>query len=84
MDEGSTSFHFKNIFTKKNLITHHLENPCLYPKAIKNNVELEGARRANMRDGVSVTKFLYWLKNNNYYRMRLDEITSCKLFIKSS
>ena len=62
MDEGSTSFHFKNIFTKKNLITHHLENPCLYPKAIKNNVELEGARRANMRDGVSVTKFLYWLK----------------------
>ena len=34
MDEGSTLFILK-IFVKIKLITHHLENPCLYPKAIK-------------------------------------------------
>ena len=63
MDEGSTSYHFKNICRNVGLITNHLENPCLYPKAIKNNIELKGARKANLRDGVSITKFLYWLKN---------------------
>ena len=63
MDEESTSFHFKNILREKGFTTQHLENPCLYPKAIKNNVEINGAKKANLRDGVSVTKFLYWLKN---------------------
>ena len=63
MDEGSTSYHFKKICRNSGRLTHHLENPCLYPKAIKNNIELEGAKEANVRDGVSVTKFLYWLKN---------------------
>ena len=63
LDEGSTPFHFKNICKNKKLAIKHLENPCLYPKAIKNIVELDGARAANLRDGVSVTKFLFWLKN---------------------
>ena len=34
------------------------------PKAIKNETELEGSRKAHLRDGVSITKFLYWLKNH--------------------
>ena len=63
MDEEITSFHFKNILKNKDHIIQHLENPCLYPKAIKNDLEIEGARSANLRDGVSVTKFLFWLKN---------------------
>ena len=62
MDEGLTAYYYKYICTKNKLITNHLRNPCLYPKAIKNNTELNGARKANIRDGVSITKFLYWLK----------------------
>ena len=73
MDEGSTSYHFKRICRNSGRITNHLENPCLYPKAIKNNIEIKGAKEANIRDGVSVTKFLYWLKNVIVLR-DIDEI----------
>ncbi len=31
------------------------------PRAIKNEVELEGAKSAHLRDGVAVTQFLAWL-----------------------
>ena len=75
MDESSTSYHFKKICRDSGRITNHLENPCLYPKAIKNNIEIKGAKEANIRDGVSVTKFLYWLKNVIILR-DIDEITA--------
>jgi Xaa-Pro aminopeptidase len=35
-------------------------DPCQTPKAIKNDVEQEGAKQAHLRDGVAVTKFLAW------------------------
>ena len=40
------------------------KNLTLLPKAIKNPVEMENERRAHIRDGVAVTKFIYWLKTN--------------------
>lgn len=33
-------------------------------KAVKNSTELEGFREVMVRDGVSMVKFFYWLKNN--------------------
>jgi Xaa-Pro aminopeptidase len=36
-------------------------DPCALPRACKNAVEVEGARRAHARDGVAVTRFLHWL-----------------------
>lgn len=40
------------------------ENLTLLPKAIKNPTEVENERIAHIRDGVAVTKFIYWLKTN--------------------
>ncbi len=40
------------------------KNPTLMPKAIKNPVEVQNERTAHIRDGVALTKFLYWLKMN--------------------
>ena len=37
------------------------EDPCLLPRACKNPVELEGTRRAHVRDGAALTRFLHWL-----------------------
>jgi len=37
-------------------------DPVLLPKARKNAVEREGARNAQKRDGVAVTRFLCWLE----------------------
>ena len=31
-------------------------------KAVKNSAEIEGFRRAMLRDGVALVKFLRWLK----------------------
>jgi Xaa-Pro aminopeptidase len=40
------------------------ENLTLLPKAIKNPTEVENERIAHIKDGVAVTKFMYWLKKN--------------------
>ncbi|HZS34789.1 MAG TPA: aminopeptidase P family protein [Methylomirabilota bacterium] len=36
-------------------------DPCLVPKARKNDVELAGARSAHEKDGVALCRFLAWL-----------------------
>jgi Xaa-Pro aminopeptidase len=36
-------------------------DPCALPRACKNDVEVEGARRAHRRDGAALTRFLHWL-----------------------
>lgn len=40
------------------------ENLTLLPKAVKNPTEVENERIAHIKDGVAVTKFIYWLKKN--------------------
>lgn len=40
------------------------ENPTLLLKAVKNPVEVENERAAHVRDGVAVTRFIYWLKKH--------------------
>ena len=39
-------------------------NPSTIFKAEKNPVEIANTKQAHIRDGVAVTKFMYWLKNN--------------------
>lgn len=38
--------------------------PVSYAKAVKNETEQNNMRAAHVRDGVAVTKFMYWLKKN--------------------
>ena len=80
IDEGKTPFFFEKIFREYSHKFKYFEDPCTYPKAQKNSVELQGARNANIRDGISVTKFLYWLKNE-INTNKNDEINAAqKLF----
>jgi Xaa-Pro aminopeptidase len=37
------------------------DDPCSLPKAIKNDVEVEGSRQAHIRDGFAISKYLHWL-----------------------
>jgi Xaa-Pro aminopeptidase len=39
-------------------------DPCLLPKACKNEVEQQGARNAHVRDAVAVCRFLHWLSEH--------------------
>ena len=51
-------------------------DPVVLPRAIKNSVEIEGARAAHLRDGVAMVKFLCWLDNQP--TESLDEISAAK------
>ena len=37
------------------------QDPCVLPKAIKNDIEIAGAKAAHVRDGVAMVQFLAWL-----------------------
>lgn len=37
------------------------DDPCLLPKACKTPAEIEGVKRAHVRDGAALTRFLAWL-----------------------
>ncbi len=37
------------------------DDPCLLPKAKKNNVEIQGTKKAHVRDATAVTEFLFWV-----------------------
>lgn len=39
----------------------HGPDPCLLPKARKNDAEIAGARAAHLRDGAAMVRFLAWL-----------------------
>ena len=52
-------------------------DPCQLPKAIKNETEIEGARRANSIDCVAVAKFLHWL-STAALTGEVDEIGAAK------
>lgn len=56
------------------------ENPAMRMKAVKNEVELKNLRSAHVRDGVAVTRLMYWLKKN-VGKIPMTEISvSDKLF----
>lgn len=40
------------------------QSPVIFMKAVKTNTEQENIRCAHIKDGVAVTKFIYWLKTN--------------------
>lgn len=51
------------------------ESPAVLPKATKTLKEQENERIAHVKDGVAVTKLMYWLKKN-VGNMKITEITA--------
>ena len=46
---------------------NNFEDPIYHLKSIKNNSEIENMRTAHIKDGVALTKFLYWIKQNKNF-----------------
>lgn len=71
-DELEKSSHFlADLHTLNYAVYNHLasnfkvtdiESPIILNKAIKNQVELEGFRKACIKDGVAMTRFFFWLE----------------------
>ncbi|MGO5052957.1 aminopeptidase P family protein [Lachnospiraceae bacterium LCP25S3_G4] len=50
-------------------------NPTILFKAMKNPVELENIKRAHIKDGIAVTKFMHWVKTR-YDKETITELSS--------
>ncbi len=49
-------------------------NPSQAFKSIKNETEIRNTQNAHLKDGVAMTKFMYWLKTN-YGKIPMDELS---------
>jgi len=49
------------------------DDPCILPKACKNDVEIAGARAAHLRDGAAMVEFLTWF-DATVTKTRLTEV----------
>ncbi|CCX73834.1 putative uncharacterized protein [Dorea sp. CAG:105] len=50
-------------------------NPTILMKAMKNDVELENIKEAHIKDGIAITKFMYWIKTR-YNKEDITELSS--------
>ena len=72
-DFRTTPFELADIIFKYSSDFKNIQNPCNLLKACKNNIEIEGAINAHVRDGVALSKFLFWLDGKSE-KDGLDEI----------
>ena len=75
IDKNSCSIFNKSIILSKFNILNEID-PCYALKAIKNKTEIKNMTDAHIADGVALTKFLYWIKNNK--KLNLTEIDAEK------
>src|SRR5262249_39999926 len=47
---------------KAGVTIKHQPDPCQLPKACKNPLEIEGMRKAHIRDGAAMARFLCWFE----------------------
>ena len=62
---------YKNIPCK----TVEAANPEILMKAMKNPVELENIKEAHIKDGIAITKFMYWVKTR-FDKERITELSA--------
>lgn len=74
LDPGKVNFAILNGL-KKEITIVKKPNPTILAKAVKNPVEAENIRLAHIKDGVAVTRFIYWLKHN-IGKIKITEISA--------
>ncbi len=63
LETSRTNYAIVNNLDSSNVILDKM-SPTVLAKAMKNPAEVENERRAHIKDGVAVTKFICWLKKN--------------------
>ena len=66
IDNLTCSIFFQSLIGSKFKI-NNFEDPIYYLKSIKNKIEIENMRSAHIKDGVALTKFLYWIKQDKNF-----------------
>ena len=74
LDPNTVGYYFYSSLNKQQIEISKNSDPIIAQKAIKNDIEIEGVRKAHIIDGAAKTKFLYWLSENQDLS-QLDEIS---------
>ena len=61
LDPSTSNAWFKLVLQNSGATVISAADPCLMPKAAKNEVEIAGMKACHIRDGVAMCKFLTWL-----------------------
>ena len=61
MDPAKVNYTLRSL-VPGNVKIYMAPNPTLIPKACKNSIEVANMKKAHIRDGAAVTKFICWLK----------------------
>lgn len=63
LEKGKVNYAILQYLDESNRILDCM-NPTVYEKAQKNETEIENLKAAHIKDGVVMTKFIYWMKQN--------------------
>ena len=58
--------------------THLATTPAALSKMVKNDAEIKSAKNAHIKDGVAVTKFIKWLKEEMKAGAELNEVSAAR------
>lgn len=64
LDPKTCPARFATVLAEADRMILHTPDPCLIPKACKNDVEIAGSRAAHLRDATAMVRFLSWLDAN--------------------
>ena len=66
IDNLSCSIFYESLINSKFKISN-FEDPIYHLKSIKNKIEISNMKSAHIKDGVALTKFLYWIKQDKNF-----------------
>ena len=64
--DSNVSYYYYQILKKYNTNLTIGIDPCKIMKSKKNEAEIKCSKRAHLNDGISLTKFFYWLSNQTF------------------
>ena len=76
IDKFSCSFFYKKEIEKRFIYEEKID-PIYFLKAKKNKIEINNSIKSHIADGVALTKFIYWIKNN-IDKLKITEISAGK------
>ena len=84
IDEKTCSVFNERLIDKKFHIKSRVD-PCYLLKAKKNSAEIHNMMKSHIEDGIALTKFIFWIKNNkNLSLTELDAEKKLELLRKKS
>ena len=76
IDKITCSFFYKEKIAKRFKYVEEID-PIFFLKSKKNNVEINNTIKSHISDGIALTKFIFWIKNN-INKLKITELSAQK------